>query len=80
MGDVFTWGSCDFGQLGHGRKVSINTPRLVLEGKKIVQVDAGRYHTAALNAYGALYTWGCGESGQLGHGNDQNQLLPKVCD
>ena len=80
QGDVFCWGNCDFGQLGHGRKVSMNTPRLVLEGKSIVQVDAGRYHTVALNAYGVLYSWGCGESGQLGHGNDQNQLLPKVCD
>eukprot|EP01052_Picozoa_sp_SAG31_P006837 SAG31_NODE_319_length_17776_cov_4.703570_9_plen_1168_part_00 len=80
QGDVFCWGDCEFGQLGHGRKVSINTPRLVLEGKNIVQVDAGRYHTVALNAYGVLYTWGCGESGQLGHGNDSNQLLPRVCD
>ena len=80
QGDVYCWGNCDFGQLGHGRKVSVNTPRLVLEGKKIVQVAAGRYHTMALNTYGVVYTWGCGESGQLGHGDDANQLLPKVCD
>ena len=78
--DVYCWGSCESGQLGHGCKFSTSTPRLVLQGKQIVQVAAGRYHTTALNTYGMLYTWGCGESGQLGHGDDDPRLLPCVCE
>jgi alpha-tubulin suppressor-like RCC1 family protein len=40
--DVYSWGACDFGQLGHGRKVPTSTPRLILQGKKVRQRSAQR--------------------------------------
>ena len=47
--DVYCWGEGKEGQLGHGRTTPCNFPRIVLEGKKIVQVECGRYHSVALN-------------------------------
>jgi hypothetical protein len=52
--------------------------RLVLEGKGIASVAAGRYHSFALSDRGVLYSWGCGENGQLGLGTDDNVVLPSV--
>jgi alpha-tubulin suppressor-like RCC1 family protein len=78
MGDVYSWGSGSFGQLGHGVKGSLNKPRLVLKNKRICQVAAGRYHSIALNDIGVLYSWGCGENGQLGHGSDDQVLIPRI--
>lgn len=77
-GDVYCWGSGSYGQLGHGVKGNVSTPRLVLTGKNCAQVAAGRYHSMALTDSGILYSWGCGENGQLGHHDDNNLLFPRV--
>ena len=53
-------------------------PRLVLRGKNIYEVSAGRYHSTAISAHGVLYGWGCGESGQLGHNSVENECFPRV--
>lgn len=37
-GDVWTWGSGDFGQLGQGVTGPLKHPRIVLLGKDIAQV------------------------------------------
>lgn len=78
QGDVYTWGSGGFGQLGHGVKGNMTSPRLVLVGKQIAQVAAGRYHSLAVTNFGVLYSWGCGENGQLGHNSDENMMFPRV--
>lgn len=65
-GDVYCYGSGTEGQIGHGSTSNVRAPRLVLKGKHICDVAAGRYHTMCLSAHGVLYAWGCGESGQLG--------------
>lgn len=39
-----------------------------LEGKKIVQIDCGDFHSLALENNGTLYSWGAGDKGQCGHG------------
>jgi alpha-tubulin suppressor-like RCC1 family protein len=77
-GNVYTWGSGDYGQLGYGVYGNCSTPRLVLEDKGMEQVAAGRYHTLALSNMGVLYSWGCGENGQLGQNSDDNVPLPTV--
>ena len=40
-----------------------------LNGKDIVSVHAGEYHSIALTRDGEVYTWGHNDYGQLGLGN-----------
>ena len=70
-GRVYTFGSGESGQLGHGDKKNRTSPTLVksLEGMHITQVQCRGYHTMALTSSGYVYTWGYAEEGQLGHGN-----------
>lgn len=72
------WGSGEFGQIGYGIKGNTAVPRLVLDGRNISQVAAGRYHSFALTNTGILFSWGCGENGQLGLNSDENVALPTV--
>ena len=44
----------------------------------VVQVAAGKFHSVALTASGALWTWGKGDSGQLGHGGKEHLAVPRV--
>ena len=79
-GAVWSWGSGAFGMLGHGNQQDQLPPKKVgaLAGRRVVAVSAGRRHSLARAADGAVFTWGEGETGCLGHGEDQsNQLLPK---
>ena len=59
-GQVFTWGGNEFGQLGHGDKMSKSAPQIVnhLKNEFIVKVDANSFHTLALDNTGLAYTWG----------------------
>lgn len=36
------------------------------QGKAVVQVASGRYHSVAVTSDGKLYTWGLNDWGQLG--------------
>lgn len=49
FGEVFTFGSGEYGQLGHGENVTkLSSPRKIfgtLEGKQITQVSCGRFHS-----------------------------------
>jgi alpha-tubulin suppressor-like RCC1 family protein len=70
-GEVYSWGCGRDGQLGHGDWGSPRVPHLIkaLQGKGVVSVACGEYHSAALTASGDVYTWGDGGDGQLGHGD-----------
>ena len=48
-----------------------------IAGQRVIAVSAGRYHSLALTADGAVWSWGYGTGGKLGHGDEQDQLLPK---
>lgn len=67
-GEVFTFGSNQYGQLGTGDLQP--PPSGVAQVKKIhgviVQVAAGANHTILLNHKGAVYTFGHYQKGQLG--------------
>jgi len=76
-GDVVTWGSGTWGQLGNGVKGNTPNPRCVLEGKKIIHVAAGRYHSFALTNFGTLYSWGNNDNGQAAQ-EEQEFALPRV--
>eukprot|EP00698_Gefionella_okellyi_P001339 TRINITY_DN11287_c0_g1_i1.p1 TRINITY_DN11287_c0_g1~~TRINITY_DN11287_c0_g1_i1.p1 ORF type:complete len:803 (+),score=100.74 TRINITY_DN11287_c0_g1_i1:39-2411(+) len=85
-GDVFTWGSCDEGQLGHGDVTDQPTPRLLkpmlllkaLQGIRVASVACGHAHTVVIASNGAVYSWGGSEHGQCGHGSTSHQLTPRL--
>ena len=63
-GGVYTCGIGECGQLGHRDEESQLAPRRVpaagVNGKRVVMVAAGRWHTVALSEAGPLSTWGWG--------------------
>ncbi|PFX34572.1 X-linked retinitis pigmentosa GTPase regulator [Stylophora pistillata] len=79
-GKLYTFGSNDWGQLGHGSTVQFPNPKLVkrLKPEKVRLVAAGRNHTIVSTESGKLYSFGCGSDGQLGHGNCESSLVPKA--
>ena len=79
-GDVYTFGSSNMMQLGHGSKGDVRLPRLILKGKNVQQIACGRYHSMAVTQFGVLYTWGCGESGQLAHNSLLSSAFPQIVD
>ncbi len=81
-GQVYTWGSNAYGELGNGASENSNLPinitsKFKLTDDKIIQVSAGYYHTIALSENGKVYTWGRNSSGQLGNGTNVDSYLPK---
>lgn len=67
-GEVFSFGSNRFGQLGTAEEGSRCLPRRVegLKGIRCVAVAAGAKHSVALSVKGEVYVWGFNASGQLG--------------
>uniref|UniRef100_H2S6M8 HECT domain-containing protein n=1 Tax=Takifugu rubripes TaxID=31033 RepID=H2S6M8_TAKRU len=68
-GDVLSWGSNFFGQLGLGKGIqSQPRPALIyhLTGVAVSQVSAGATHTMVLTLPGLVYCCGANQSGQLG--------------
>lgn len=67
-GQVFTWGYGGSGSLGHGTTQSTMLPRMVegLIPQKIVYLECGGYHNAAVSEEGEVWVWGRGDVNQLG--------------
>lgn len=68
-GDVLSWGSNSYGQLGLGKEIpSQEQPKLVagLTGVAVSQISAGATHTMFLTLPGLVYCCGANKSGQLG--------------
>uniref|UniRef100_A0A7S2R0I9 RCC1-like domain-containing protein n=1 Tax=Eucampia antarctica TaxID=49252 RepID=A0A7S2R0I9_9STRA len=68
-GIVFCWGRNDKGQCGTGAGLSVDVYAMeplplpvegVLEGRKVVKVDTGYAHAAAITEQGELFMWGSG--------------------
>lgn len=87
-GELWTWGSNDFGQLGFGDKKDRVVPshvlikEIALSKATIDMVALGLEHAIALTtAAGAgaklLFSWGRNQMGQLGLGNNTNEMKPK---
>ncbi|CAL4106537.1 unnamed protein product, partial [Meganyctiphanes norvegica] len=77
---VYGWGSSKYGQVGCGGTNRYPRPSFImeLEGKNVVAVACGQFHSLAITKDGKLYTWGWGVHGQLGHGNVEDQHRPKL--
>ncbi|XP_028989990.1 X-linked retinitis pigmentosa GTPase regulator-like isoform X2 [Betta splendens] len=81
---VYTFGSGQFGQLGHGTFIfESRLPRRVEHFRKgrVGQVSCGENHTAVITDGGLLYTFGDGRHGKLGLGEENftNQFQPMLC-
>jgi RCC1 and BTB domain-containing protein len=79
-GQLYTWGSGEYGRLGHGDETRQASPKFVeaLQGKAVTFVAAGGFHTACIMDGGNLFTWGGGYFGQLGHGDEADRKTPKL--
>ncbi|XP_029910455.1 probable E3 ubiquitin-protein ligase HERC3 [Myripristis murdjan] len=77
-GTVFTFGSGQFGQLGHNSFRDELRPRVVSElwGAKVTEISCGRHHTLVLTGSRRVYSFGCGEQGQLGRREESRQSVP----
>ena len=66
--EVYACGRNDYGQLGLGHNVDKNTPSLLesLNGKKIVSIGCGQYHSVLATVEGEVFSFGRNDSGQLG--------------
>lgn len=78
QGEVYAFGAGFGGRLGNGSEADEEFPVRVqaLDGEKIVKIDAGECHSAAISDKGEMFTWGFGSSGALGNGTRENSLLP----
>ena len=60
-GAVYTWGSNQYGQLGHGTASGLNRlPQYIqtIRCLHFVKIAAGGSHSCALTVSGALFGWG----------------------
>ena len=80
-GQVFTWGKCHFGQLGHGemdQNELVPRPVEALRGIRVCVVGAGDSHVIAVTEDESCYSWGVGFYGCLGHGDEKSLALPRL--
>ena len=78
-GELYSFGSCQRGQLGHGDTMEQQHPRLVvaLNSGRVSAVSAGQFHSLVLSEAGEIYSFGSGRHGQLGHGDQADQHTPR---
>lgn len=62
-GQLYTWGKNNFGQLGHGDFVDVDTPKVVssLENEVIVNITLSNNQTFVVTKSGLLYSFGSNE-------------------
>lgn len=75
-GELWCWGSGDYGQLGNGAFASSSVPVRVALAESVVEVSAGLAHTCALAIDGIVWCWGLGGSGRLGTGSTDSRASP----
>ena len=73
---VMSWGYNRFGQLGDGGTKNLSAPLTLIEPNEVTAVSAGRVHSLALLADGAVSAWGENKQGQLGDGSTVKSTVP----
>jgi alpha-tubulin suppressor-like RCC1 family protein len=76
---VWTWGTGDYGRLGHANSDTVYSPRLVnvLAGKPVAQVAAG-YNHALFLVEGKVYACGSASYYQLANNSSTSQSVPTL--
>jgi hypothetical protein len=82
-GNVYSWGSNIYGQLGIGKITDYEEINLIeyskFENNLIDDICCGFNHTLALSKKGKVFAWGNNEFGQLGLGSEvKNEIEPKL--
>lgn len=76
-GQAWCWGANTEGRLGTGDQNSSSTPRAVDQGSLVFRsIEAGAYHTCALDQNGWAYCWGENGRGELGVGDTTDRPSP----
>lgn len=65
---LWTWGCNNFGELGLGHNIQINSPTQVGIQSNWRMVEGGENYTVGLINSGRIFSWGRNENGQLGLG------------
>ncbi|KFH12064.1 regulator of chromosome condensation (RCC1) repeat-containing protein [Toxoplasma gondii VAND] len=76
-GEIYTWGSDDYGQLGLGKESRfVLLPRRVdaLADKRVVSVRCGHFFTCCTTSTGEVFVWGYGRDGECGNGRSDAAL------
>ena len=77
-GNVYAWGSNQYGQLGNGSTVNSLIPVSIsgLSGVTFTQISSGNYFSLAVASNGNAYAWGNNSYGRLGNGTTTNSSVP----
>lgn len=76
LGRVFRWGDKLFGQSGDDTKtddfvpIDITSQFKLYKDEKMMYIELGSFHSAALTSSNRLFTWGSNNYGQLGNGKN----------
>jgi len=76
QGNVYAWGSNQYGQLGHQRNRYDSQPTLIEMPEKITALAAGTHFSLALSESGNVYAWGWNGFGQLGTNDTRVRSTP----
>jgi alpha-tubulin suppressor-like RCC1 family protein len=78
-GQAYCWGSNDSGRLGNNSTAYALTPVAVQQGAvTYTQIQAGYWHTCALDGGGQAYCFGYGGDGALGYGFSLGDSVPQA--
>ena len=77
-GDVYCWGSNQWGALGRGDTASggVATPGPVVDLTDVTDISASDNHVCAVTVSGGVVCWGRGQQGRLGNGDVQDRAAP----
>lgn len=76
-GGIYTWGSGDYGELGHGSlHRELNAPKKIKHEATFVSISCGNDHSSAVDSKGNMYAWGQNFDRQLGLYKKTESVLP----